>query len=458
MYGLGEIIRKHVTEGRLTAEHGRLSGPILSDPKDGLYKTMLLSESEGKRPWRHREILEEKRGVARQISIPHLFESLLGSIHTKCRDPHVFQSEVTALFSSAADKIRLGVKLEEAEILANAFQLLTQAKLFTTMTATYTLTPAVYESLFGSFDSPYEKYDHQIPSDAPELDYVPMGSEYPTGGMTDRFCQTKAFVFGRIIELNRMTFLGDRTGIVVQQSEGISASAKYREDELAVLAWEDSSNVSLVTQQANADAGSYFPEQVQKALWRTAAVTTGTQQNYQKAINKTAANPLRQWDSIQTAFLLLKKMQNVAGQDIDVMAGGPLKVVVPQALTFRARLAVNPLSMHQTDANVSGGAESFLTRTPDAIRIATGVDMIEVIEWRKLTENVTPDNSTWYLAGDSTKQFRRHVVWPVEFLRATPAQQGHNEFKRDVVLSFRAGFNAGFRSVDDKYVVQSPGA
>ena len=457
MYGLGEIIKKHITEGRVSTQGGRLSGAIFSDPKDGLFKTMLLTEAEGKRPWLHRKILEEKRDVARQISIQDLFESLIGSIHSKCRDQNVFDAEVSALFRSAQAKMQVGAQMEEAEVFANAFQLLTQAKLFTTMTATYTLTPAVYEALFGSFDSPFEKFDHQIPSDAPELDYVPMGKEYPTGGIKDRFCSTRAFKFGRIIELARETLLADQTGLVVQTAEGLAESAKYREDELAVLAWEDSSNASLVTQEPNADAGSYFPERTQKALYRTSAVS-GALSEYQQAINKTGTNPLRQWDSIQKAFLLLKKMQNVAGQGIDVMASGPLKVVVPQALTFRARLAVNPLSMHQNDSNPSTGTERFFTRTPDAIRIATGVDMIEVIEWRKLAEAGTADNSTWYLAGDSKKQFVRHVRWPVEFSRATPAQQGHDEFKRDVVLSVRAGFNAGFRAVDDKYVIQIPGA
>ena len=51
MYGIGDIVRKHVTEGRLTSTGGRLSGPLFSDPKDGLFKTMLLTEAEGRRPW-----------------------------------------------------------------------------------------------------------------------------------------------------------------------------------------------------------------------------------------------------------------------------------------------------------------------------------------------------------------------------------------------------------------------
>ena len=77
MYGIGDIVRKHVTEGRLTAVNGRLSGPLFSDPKDGLFKTVLLTEAEGRRPWAHKEILQKKADAARQISIPHLFESLL---------------------------------------------------------------------------------------------------------------------------------------------------------------------------------------------------------------------------------------------------------------------------------------------------------------------------------------------------------------------------------------------
>jgi len=458
MYLLGDIVRKHITEGRLTSRFGRLSGPLLSDPKDGLFKTMLLTEAEGRRPWAHKETLQKKLDVARQISIPHLFESLIGSIHSVCRDQHLFEAQVTNLFKSAQAKMLVGSQMEEAEVFANAFRLLTQAKLFTTMTAVYTLAATVSERLFGSFDSPFEKFDHQIPSEAPELDYVVMGGNYPTKKIVDRFAQTKAWKFGGIIELARETMISDLTGLVVQTAEGLALSAKYREDELAALAWQDVSNSTLVTEEEDADAGSYHPEQVQKALYRTAAVTIGTQQTYQTAINKTAANPLRQWDNIQIAYLLLDSMQNIAGQDIDVSVAGPIKIVVPQALAFRARMAINPFATHDTNANESAGTESLMMRVPDAVRVGLGIDQIEVIVWKKLPQAATADNSIWYLAGDSMKQFRRHVRWPVEFSRATPAQQGSDEFKRDVVMSVRAGFNSGPRSVDDKYVIQNPGS
>ena len=114
MYGIGDIVRRHVTEGRLTSTGGRLSGPLLSDPKDGLYKTMLLTEAEGRRPWAHKETLQKKLDAARQLSIPHLFESLIGSIHSVCRDPHLFEAQVTGLFKSAKAKMLVGAKLEEA--------------------------------------------------------------------------------------------------------------------------------------------------------------------------------------------------------------------------------------------------------------------------------------------------------------------------------------------------------
>jgi hypothetical protein len=188
-------------------------------------------------------------------------------------------------------------------------------------------------------------------------------------------------------------------------------------------------------------------------LYRVAAAAPPLD-NYQNAINKATGNNLLQWENLSTAIILLKKMKNFAGQFIDVIGGKPLKLVVPFSLEQRARLLAAPGAIAQIDRNAAAGTESAFVRVPNFIQ-NLGPSILQIVVWDKLDNAATSKESTWYLAGDSTQMFRKHQRWAVEFSRATQAQLGGEDFKRDVILSVRGGFNAGFRAVDDKYVIQS---
>lgn len=430
-----------------------------------------LTEQEVRNPARHRRSLEEKLAVAREMDITEMWEAFHGSIRETCVDQQGW-NERKAIIESAALKMKLripvmeqlaedasatlGFKLEEAEVFSNAFSLLTQAKLYTTMMATYNLVDAVYQRLVGTFDSPFEVYDHQIPSEAPVLNYIAEGEQYPEAPISDKFCQTRAWKFGAIVSLTREVLITDRTGKVVETVEGLAKSAKYREDELAAKAWQDQSNATLVTDLAKADsAGSYFPERTNVPLYRTVAGVT--KPGYEDAINKITSNDLAQWDNISNAMIKLRQMKNRNAQFIDVFGGGAMKVIVPFGIEQRANILTalgGAIQIGKGLADPAVGVESSFVRVPDGIR-KMGVSSVEVITWSKLDTAGTATQSTWYLAGESTQQFKLHRRWDVEFSRATPAQLGGEDFNRDVLLKARAGFNSGVRSVDDKYVIQN---
>jgi hypothetical protein len=409
------------------------------------------SESEMRRPHRHRDSLAAKQSNAREIDIMDLWEAFYGSVRTTCFDDQGWH-ETQALNRRALQKMELGLPLEEAEVYSNAFQLLTQAKLFTTMQAAYELTPAGYEALFDTFDSPYKDYKHQIPSDAPTVDYIPEGGEYQTKNLVDRWCQTKANKFGARIELTRETMITDRTGQVVEQAEQLAMSNKYREDELAQKAFCDLSNSSYIPDANEQDPGCYYPEGTNVPLYRTTAGSTKV--GYEDAINKKGSGAnLLHWDAIATAIQLLRRMVNPrSGQYIEAI-GNSIWVVVPIALEQRARLLT---AVGNGALTVLGAStDSITTRAPDPIR-QLGVQTVNVMVWNKLPETGTLSQSTWYVAGGMVKrQFRKHRRWDPEFTRASVAQLGGDDFKRDVITAVRAGFNAGFRSVDDKYVIQN---
>lgn len=412
-----------------------------------------LTEQEWRQGWRHKEALAKKHANAKSIDIPQLWEELIGSIRSTCANESDWTG-VRNLFETAQRKRQLGLPLSEAEVNSSAFQLLTQAKLFTTMQATYELTPAVFEELAEPVDIPYKQYDHVIPSDAPQLDYVPEGGVYPEKPLTDRYAQTKANKFGARVSLTREALITDRTGQVVQQAQAQAESAKYRQDELAALAWADSSNASLIPDASEQDAGAYYPERIQKALYRAAPVTSGTLQNYQTAVNLASANYLLQWDSVATALQLLMNMKNVQGQQIETVGGNVLKLVMPHALEQRARLLTALQTGIEHRANASAGTEFGIFHTPQWLQ-NIGVKGIQPVLWRKLPSAGTLSQSIWYLTAMPGRQFKQHRRWDVEFSTASQAQLGGEDFRRDVLMSVKGGFNAGFRHVDDKYVIKN---
>jgi hypothetical protein len=426
-----------------------------------LLENIQLTPQEVRNPASYRDRIQVKYDNAKEIDIVELWESLVGPVRSTCATPEAFE-RVQAMRQRAFGRAQLGVQLDEAEVMSNTFQMLTQAKLFTVMEARYQLVPTVFEELFGAFDSPYEKYNHVIPSDAPEVDHVSEGEDYGTAVLSDRYCETRAYKFGKIIDITRETMITDRVGQVIEQAEGLAESAKYRQDQLAARSFQDISNAGLVKQN-EVDVGTYWPEKVNVPLYRYAVGTT--KPAYESAINRVQANNLLHWDSISKAVILMNQMTNLKGQFIDVIQGQPLKLVVPIVLAERARMMAAPgvsteiRAPFATDAALaSAKATAFnVLHIPDFLR-NMGVPFLRVIPWRLLTNAGTASESTWYLAGNSQKQFRRHRRWDTEFRRASQAELGGADFRRDVLVSFRAGWNVGFRCVDDKYVIVNTNA
>lgn len=437
---------------------GNICEDVKRHGKAGLQEVLKhveLTEQEHNNPSKHRDKVLDKMANASSLDIHKLFEGFIGPVKEKCSHDSDWQA-VNEMMKTADNKRKMGLPLSEAEVMSTAFQLLTQAKLFTTMNATYILAPSVHELLFGSFDSPFKIYDHQIPSDAPTMDAVPEAGLITADPLTDRFSQTKAFKHAKRVDLTRETLLTDRTGQVVEQANQLGTSLKYREDELAAKAFQDQSNASLFTAAPlEADAGAYFPERVNVPLYRTAAGTT--KPNYEAVINKTSSNFLIQWDSIAQAIRLLRQMKNLKNQFIQTI-NGPLRIVVPFGLEQRAKLlAAAGTGAEVRGLGLAGGAATntdfSVFHAPDWIK-KMGVPSIEVIVWDLLDPGNPASQSVWYACGDSQKQFRKQKRWGAEFNVATQAQLGGEDFRRDILMSARATANVGFRSVDDKYVIQ----
>lgn len=392
--------------------------------------------------------VQKKYSLAKELDIMEMWENLVGPLFSTVKDDNGWQN-LKKVIATIEHKKTLSIPLSEYEVRVNDFFLLTAAKLYTTMMAIYQLEPAVYPLLTSTFDCAYRTYQHQIPSESPEVDYTAEGEDYKTGKITDRWCETKCNKFGKIIALTRETMLADRTGQIVSMCEGLAKSCKYREDQLAAAAFADSSNSSYIKDPAEQDAGSYFPEATRVALYRTSAGTTLT--SYEYSINKVVTN-LKNWTSVDSALQLLMKMVNLNSQYVNVMGGG-LTIVVPTALISRASLLQS--AMHaDIQQNSTAGTEYQITRVPDPIKNILNGASIRVVHWKLLTSAATAIQSTWYLAGNSGAQFRKHESWPVEFSRATPAQLGQDDFNKDIIAKFKTGFRAGFRAVDDKYVIQ----
>ena len=433
----------------------------IDDVKKALQEALdniLITKSEFMDPvGENRNRIQSKFVNAQSVRIDELFEALIGPIKTICRDSHNFQ-RYQELVESANLKRKLGLKLEEAEVNSLAFQLLTSAVLFTTMEARYALTPSVHELLFGTFDSDFQSYRHQIPSDAPVVKNIPEGGVYPSYGITDRWCQTRAHKFGARVDLTREALMTDQTGQVVELAMGLSESCKYSEDQLAVYCVADTSNAAVIDASVDtADAGGYYPEGTNVPLYRTTAGTT--KPAYEAVINSFAAgtNYLSYWDAIAKAIQYLRGMTNIKGQLIEAVGSGPLKLIVPYQLEQRAKMLASPTAGMEIRANAAAGTAYSIMHVPEYVK-NMGAQSLEVIVWNKLpTNSTTFGQATWYLGGDTKKMFRKHIRWRPQFDKADAAQMGGEDFRRDIIGSYRAGMNVGMNAVDDKYMIKSIG-
>ena len=432
-----------------------------------------LTEDEYLHPWKHGESLKAKLENVQELDLQEAYCSLIGNPYLTLHDRSDWR-RTYMMMENAAMKLRLDptgtrLPLEEAEVMSNMFQLLTQAKLYTTMMATYQLTRGMFEEFFATFNSSFERYKHQIPSDLPNVDHVPEGQDYKTDKLFDRWCQTHAVKFGKIIAVTRETIMTDRMGQVVDQCRGLGEKAKYREDQLAAYAFQDMSNKKAVIDDPDVEAGSYWPEAKRVPLYRTGAGSTMTA--YEYTINKTATNVLTNWRSVESAAQLMLAMRNSKDDYIETMGNGGIRLVVPIGLVNIANILGASILTTVQVGTVSGALPSDVAATPtmdnstEIIQMRApmplqnmGIPTVTVRMWKRLAGYSTQLRaSDWYLAGDCKNQFKRHCRWEVEFNEATPAQMGGDDFNKDVIFKVRGGFNSGFNAVDDKYNIYCPG-
>ena len=462
----GATLKRHLLEGYNQLREGvrdEQGNPVDkgSVAMKRLLDNMRLTEQEWRNPEKYRDTIAKKYANVQDLDPIDLFENFFGSPRSVLLE----ESDAAAWMQMrhvAEQKKLLSLPLTEAEILSTSFDLLTKAKLYTTMVAIYTTTPAVWDRFASVFNNPFPTYDHQIPSEAPEVLVTGEAEEYKTAQISDRWAQTRAWKLGRMLEVTRETMLTDQFGKVVETCKGIAENAKYAEDDLVAKALQDQTNVGLHGMKPqDGDAGCYWPERANVALYRTTAGTT--KPRYEYTINQVTGNALKDWKSLEKPIQLMMAMKNANGQYIDTI-GAKLTLLVPYGLLQRASQML--ASVMAVTGPVTAGAGSAGTSTGTGIEVVQmragnpmqhlGIGALDLVMWKKLDNDgsAPTTDSTWYLVGDSQKQLRMHRRWGVEFSEATPAQMGGDDFRKDVIYKIRAGFNAGPRCVDDKYIVQ----
>lgn len=317
------------------------------------------------------------------------------------------------------------VTLREDAVRVDDFRRLTAAALDTAFRDGYRAHSGVGERLVTTVKNVYETARHDQPSSLGTLKRIKEGEPYPDTSFSDRYCESKAFKFGRSVKITREAILRDQSGQLQAQARSIGHLAAARKDEIVLKAIEDATH-------GETGRKAYYPEGAQKALYRSSA---GSDADYEYAINLAASNGLATKENIAGAWKLLAKMTDKAGNPIDVMDGFPM-LLVPRELEITAREIVNAVLVELINSNVH-------THTVNQF------SGIEVFGSPRMS-----DSTSWYY-GFFPKQFVWHEVWPIEFRQASEAERGALDFDSDVIVAFRGGFYGGCNAIDDKFVIKN---
>lgn len=255
---------------------------------------------------------------------------------------------------------------------------------------------------------------------------VPEGEEYPRVAMLDKaIWSPEPTKRGNMIDITDEAVIFDQTGQVTARARSISRKTFWDRERRGMKYLQDLSGF-----ESYHPAVSKVPTQV--ALFRASAGTEW----YNRTINKAGVNALVDWTDVDEAFKLFDSMTDEAGDEIAVV---PNVLLVPRALYGTALRITN--------------ATMIRVLTDSGNQITQGANVLNELS-APLTPMWSPfmnDTTTWYV-GDFKSQYYERVIMPLQTFELLPDK------RRDVVASFGVRYMSRVDAVEDKYIIQVPGA
>ena len=252
-----------------------------------------------------------------------------------------------------------------------------------------------------------------------EMKEVPEGLEYEEGSFGEKYHKIKNVKKGRLISLTEEMVKFDQTGQMVMQAKRLGEYAKSSREKIIMNA--------VLELTSSGELAAWRPAGTATTLYSNTSndpYTSGTLDNL-------GANVLADETDLDATMALFSQFTDESGVPITVI---PKVLLVGVSLRGVAnKIAYSGQAVEKT---VPGGSKNIYTG-------------IQVLATAFIDQELA--TTAWFM-GDPKKQFVYTEVFPLQVLQAKAGNP--DEFKRDVVFSFKARFYGGCGAVTNRYMVK----
>jgi len=251
---------------------------------------------------------------------------------------------------------------------------------------------------------------------------VPEGMSYQEGSITEKNHKIRNRKWGRIISLTAEMIKFDQTGQMIARARRIGESTRAKQERLI---WD-----AIIEFASTGLYASWRPNGTATTLYSNTSndpFTGGTLDNQ-------ITDVLTDETDITPAFALFGGYTDENG---DPMVINPDTILVPIALNSIA-------------SGIVGSNQNVKLTSPAGIKnIYSGMNVVATPYIDQLASA-----TRWYI-GEFKKQFVYTEVFPFQVEQAKAGND--QEFERDVINRFKAGFMGGAGAVTNRYVIESLG-
>lgn len=263
-----------------------------------------------------------------------------------------------------------------------------------------------------------------------ELEIIGEGKPYPLAGVSETYINTPPLKKrGFRTALTKEAVFFDRTGLLMERDSEVGYSYGLNKEIRAIDALIDQGTGAV----SAFDGGHRY-------TWRGTAYATYQTGSPSNLWNNTAtSNALVDWNQVQTAWLLLRRMLNPdTGFPINIkgkhLCGGPAITVIAERIKRLVTATTHAGGYSQTST-----VQEFDTDNPVPTFFPFDAYTSELFELRLIKWGLPVTN--WYY-GDVSKQLSNMQNWPMQIIQA-PANNPA-EFHEDIIAQWRIDAREGF--------------
>ena len=348
--------------------------------------------------------------------INHENFSLLG-LHKALGEPRLKQND------RALDSLLTEADLSE-NMDSSAFPKITGALINKTVQEQYELTPSIGDQLVRVL--PATQKDETVVgyTSIDKLEEVVEGDEYMQAAFGEKYHKIKSRKFGKIISLTEEMVRFDQTAQMVMRAQGIGENARYMKEQIIMYA--------ILEVTSTGEYASWRPGGTSTTLYSD----TSTDPYGPSALDNVITSKLNDETDLDDAMAEFASMVDEDGQYLAIR---PTHLLT--GLSYISVAQKIARSMSSAKLTASSGIINPYQGTFDPVASPFVDNKLSAVYW---------------LYGDFKKQFVYVEVFPLQVFQAKPGND--DEFKRDILYSFKARFQGGCGAVSNRYVVRSTGA